>query len=146
MDSYICFMAEIGVKKSVTEITVRGYILDLYGQVSNAKFMELLEEARWNHFHGLFESGMFLDMGLAMVLVNINVDYKRPAFLGEIFDIETVTKKVGNSSLTLQQTIILRKSGEIILDGELTYVLKDLKKGFAIPIVGKMREMLVKGE
>lgn len=139
-------MDEVLDRKTFTEITVRGYILDFYGQVSNAKFMELLEEARWDHFDGLFESGIFLELDLALVLVNVSIDYKRPAFLGEILDIETQIKRIGNSSITLQQVIVLRKDQSLILDGELTYVLKDLKKGVAMPITGKIRQMLIRGE
>lgn len=133
-------------KSSVTEITVRGYTLDMYQQVSHAKFMELLDEAKWNHYDGLFESGIFLDLELALVLVNVNIDYRRPAFLGEILDIHTSLKRIGSKSITLQQDIFLRSTGETILEGQVTYVVKDLKKGSAIPLVGKMREMLTRGE
>ncbi len=135
-----------GGKSSVTEITVRGYTLDMYQQVSHAKFMELLDEAKWNHYDGLFESGIFLDLELALVLVNVNIDYRRPAFLGEILDIHTSLKRIGSKSITLKQDIFLRSTGETILEGEVTYVVKDLKKGSAIPLVGKMREMLTRGE
>ena len=30
-----------------TDITVRGYHLDLYRHVNNARYLEFLEEARW---------------------------------------------------------------------------------------------------
>ena len=133
-------------KKSVTEITVRGYILDLYGQVSNSKFMELLEEARWNHYKGLFESGMFLDLGLALVLVNANVDYKSAAKLGDILDIVTSIDRIGEKSIKLRQTVFMRATGEEVIDAKMTYVVKDLEKGSAIPLVGKMRDMLLRGE
>lgn len=133
-------------KVSKTKITVRGYTLDMYQQVSNSKFMELLDEAKWNHYDGLFESGIFLDLDLALVLVNINVDYRRPAYLGEVFDIYTSVKRVGEKSITLKQDCLLRPGKDVILEAEVTYVVKDLKKGAAVPLVGKMREMLTRGE
>jgi thioesterase-3 len=108
--------------------------------------MELLEEARWNHYQGLFESGVFLDLGLALVLVNAKIDYKLPAQLGDVLDVETYVKRIGEKSITLHQTIVLRKSGEIVVDALMTYVVKDLGKERAIPLVGRMRDMLVKGE
>ncbi|MEM6765927.1 MAG: thioesterase family protein [Bacteroidota bacterium] len=132
--------------KSFTEITVRGYILDLYGQVSNAKFMELLEEARWNHFHGLFESGMFLELGLALVLVNANVNYRMPARLGDVMDIETHLARMGEKSFTLSQAISMRNTSEVVLEAEMTYVVKDLEKERAIPLVGRMRDMIERRE
>ena len=33
-----------------TDIRVRGYHLDLYGHVNNARYLEFLEEARWDLF------------------------------------------------------------------------------------------------
>ena len=33
-----------------TPIKVRGYHLDLYGHVNNARYLEFLEEARWAYF------------------------------------------------------------------------------------------------
>lgn len=132
--------------KTITEITVRGYILDLYGQVSNSKFMELLEEARWNHYRGLFESGMFLDLGLALLLVHADVSYRAPARLGDILDIETYMKKMGNKSITLQQSIYMRSTQEVVLEAEMTYVLKDLKKEVSVPLVGRIRDMLIRTE
>ena len=133
-------------KHSFIELTVRGYYLDMYGQVSNSRFMELLEEARWHHFSGVFESGVFRELDLALVLVNIHVDYKRPAFLDEKLEIHTELQRIGNTSITLSQRIVLSRSHEPILEGKLTYVLKDLKKGTSIPIAGSLRQMLIRGE
>ena len=35
---------------SATRIPVRGYHLDVYGHVNNARYLEFLEEARWAYF------------------------------------------------------------------------------------------------
>ncbi|MEZ4825932.1 MAG: thioesterase family protein [Bacteroidia bacterium] len=131
-------------KKSYTEITVRSWTLDLYGQVSNAKFLEFLEEARWNHFRGFFESGMFIDLGLAFVLVNVNLNYSGAARLGDILDIETGITRIGEKSITLTHKIVMRINQKIILDGEVTFVVKDLEKGEAVAIAGKMKDMFLR--
>lgn len=132
------------MRKSLTEITVRSWTLDLYGQVSNSKFLEFLEEARWNHFKGFFESGMFMDLGLAFVLVNVTLNYSRAARLGDILDIETSIKRFGDKSITLEHKIFMRNSGKTILDGEVTFVVKDLEKGVAVPITGRMKDMFLR--
>ena len=133
-------------KKSTTKITIRGYVLDFYGQVSNSKVMELLEEARWNHYDGLFEKGIFLDLGLALVLVHSDISYKRPLRLGEVFDIFTSVAQIGNKSITLHQQMILRTPEEVAIDAKMTYVIKDMEKEVAIPLTGKMRQWLLRGE
>ena len=33
-----------------TEIMVRGYHLDMFGHVNNARYLEFLEEGRWTFF------------------------------------------------------------------------------------------------
>ncbi len=108
--------------------------------------MELLEEGRWHHYNGMLETGVFLELDLSLVLVNINVNYRRPAVLGDKLEIVTEVKRIGNKSITLEQVINEKKSGDVILDGELTYVLKDIKKGHGILITGSIRQMLLQGE
>lgn len=132
------------MRKSLTEITVRSWTLDLYGQVSNSKFLEFLEEARWNHFKGFFESGMFMDLGLAFVLVNVNINYSGSARLGDILDIETAISRIGEKSITLSHKIRMRNTKKSILDGEVTFVVKDLEKGIAVPITGRMKDMFMR--
>lgn len=132
------------MRKSYTEITVRSWTLDLYGQVSNSKFLEFLEEARWNHFQGFFESGMFMDLGLAFVLVNVNLNYSAAARLGDILDIETGIKRFGDKSITLEHKITMRNNKKLILEGEVTFVVKDLEKGYAVPITGRMKDMFLR--
>ncbi len=132
-------------RKSYTEITVRGWTLDLYGQVSNAKFMEFLEEARWNHFQGFFESGMFIDLGLAFVLVNVNINYRDGSRLGDVLDIGTSISRIGTKSITLNHEVLRRVDKQVILDGEVTFVVKDLEKGVAVPLTGRMRDMFLRG-
>ena len=135
---------ELEYKKSTTEITVRSWTLDLYGQVSNAKFLEFLEEARWNHFRGFFESGMFLDLGLAFVLVNVNLNYSNSARLGEVLDVETFINRIGTKSITLSHRIVRRQDQELILEGTVTFVVKDLEKGVAVPITQRIRDMFLR--
>jgi thioesterase III len=137
-------MQEALARTSVTEITVRSWTLDLYGQVSNPKFLEFLEEARWNHFQGFFESGMFMDLGLAFVLVNVNVNYRDAAYLGDILDIQTNITRIGEKSITLLHRAFKRGTHSLVLDGEVTFVVKDLKKGVAVPITGRMRDMFLR--
>ncbi len=131
---------------STTEITVRSWTLDLYNQVSSYKFLEFLEEARWNHFQGFFESGMFMDLGLAFVLVNVNLNYRSAATLGDVLDIETQITRIGEKSITLSHLVTKRTNKEVVIDGEVTFVVKDLKKGVAVPITGRMRDMFLREE
>lgn len=119
-------------------------MLDLYGQVSHARFMEFLEEARWNHFEGFFESGMFIDLGLAFVLVNANINYRAASNLGDDLTVSTRISRIGTKSITLTHEVIRKSDQQHILDGEVTFVVKDLEKGVAVPITGRMKAMFLR--
>ncbi len=60
----------------LTVIKVRGYHCDFYGHVNNARYLELMEEARWQYL----EAGMGLeywsDRGLGFVVAGIEIKYK----------------------------------------------------------------------
>jgi len=43
------------MKPSITEIKVRGYHMDFYGHINNARYLELLEEGRWSLSLSLME-------------------------------------------------------------------------------------------
>ncbi|GAB4408837.1 MAG: thioesterase family protein [Bacteroidia bacterium] len=116
----------------------------MYGQVSNARFLEFLEEARWDYFEGFFESGMFIDLGLAFMLVNVNINYRSAAHLGDALEIETSIKRIGEKSVTLYHTVQNRQTRKTVLDGEVTFVVKDLEKDVAVPITGRMRDMFLR--
>ncbi|MEO1449714.1 MAG: thioesterase family protein, partial [Bacteroidota bacterium] len=88
--------------------------------------------------------GMFMDLGLAFVLVNVNIDYQAGAYLGEVLDVETYISRIGSKSITLHHSISKRDSGKQVLSGTVTFVVKDLEKGVAMAITGRMRDMFLR--
>lgn len=125
-----------------TEIKVRGYHLDLYGHVNNARYLEFLEEARWGYTEASGQLGGFMASGLAFVIVNININYRRPALIGETLHIETAMKHIGGKSAVIHQVVKLGDTETIIADADVTFVIYDAKSGGAVPIEGELRQML----
>lgn len=111
----------------MTEIPIRGYHLDFYQHVNNARYLEFLEEARWEYFSKIFEADYFEKKGLGFVIVNININFKQPAVLGDIASIECAIKNVGNKSVTMYQKITDKNTGKFIADADVTFVLLELK-------------------
>ena len=133
------------MEKILTEITVRGYHLDLYKHVNNARYLEFLEEARWQRFSRPFEKNGFDDMGLALVIVNININYRYPAKLGDVVVIDTEVKRVGAKSIVIGQAMTLKADGRPVVDAEVTVVVMDVVKERAVPIEGRVLELLQGG-
>lgn len=129
----------------MTEIPIRGYHLDFYQHVNNARYLEFLEEARWNYFSDTFDTALFEKNGLAFVIVNININYRMPAVLGDVVCIECSIKKVGSKSVTVYQKLTEKTSGKFIADADVTFVILDIKANKAIPVSDEIKEMFSKG-
>lgn len=129
-----------------TEITVRGYHLDLYRHVNNARYLEFLEEARWQTYDKPFERAGLLQKGLAFVIVNININYKRPAGLGDVLNIVNSIERIGGKSVTIRQHMFLKGTETTVVDAAVTIVLMDIKTGKAVAIEGDLLELMQSSE
>ncbi len=130
------------MKHSITEIKVRGYHADLYGHVNNARYLELLEEARWNHFETQVDYDEFKKNGWAFIIVNININYRKPAVPGDILQIRTEYKTHGSRSMTMHQTVLLNGTDAVAADADITFVVLDSASGKVVQLEGRLLEML----
>ena len=125
-----------------TQIKVRGYHLDVYQHVNNARYLEFLEEARWD---GLENNENFKWMtmnNIAFVVVNININYRRPAVLGDRLTVTSHVKQINGRSGVLSQIVTLEPGGEVVADALVTFVCIDLKTQKALALEGELRERL----
>ncbi|MGB7920969.1 MAG: thioesterase family protein [Desulfobacterales bacterium] len=109
-----------------TEIKIRGYHLDMFRHVNNARYLEFLEEGRWAFFDATPDFFYRLK-GVTFFVVNININYRRPATLGDVLDIQTRLSKIGNTSGVLRQEVYNKKTGELTADADITFVITDAK-------------------
>jgi len=116
-----------------TEVKVRGYHLDAYQHVNNTRYLEFLEDGRWdyNEKTHLFDG---LPEGIGPVVVNINVNYRRPATLGDILEVRTGIGAVNSKSFVFHQEIVLRDTGAKVADADVTLVFIDFKTQRAVPL------------
>lgn len=126
-----------------TNIKVRGYHLDLYSHVNNARYLEFLEEARWTFFEERADLPAFLNSGIALIVVNINIDYRHPATMNDELVIETSVKSVGNRSAVIHQRVLLAGSDKLVAEADVTFVAFDGRQNKAVPIEGAMRDLLI---
>ena len=125
-----------------TQIKVRGYHLDVYQHVNNARYLEFLEEARWD---GLESSAGFQWMSahhIAFVVVNININYRRPAVLGDVLTVTSKVEQLNGKSGVLSQVVTLDPEGQVVADALITFVCIDLKTQKALALEGELREHL----
>ena len=124
------------------DIKVRGYHLDVYGHVNNARHLEFLEEARWSLIEDKVDLNTLIQRGYLFVVVNINISYRRPAFLSEMLTIETRLESMKDHSAVLRQRTVLKGTDKIITDAEVTFVILDSKTQKPLDMTGDVADLL----
>lgn len=126
---------------STTEIRVRGYHLDVYGHVNNARYLEFLEEARWDLLEKILDLKAWQTKGLSFFVVNITINYRRPVTMGHVLEIRTQLERFGNKSASLSQDVYLKNENILVADAKITFVIANSRTGRAVPIEGELRKM-----
>lgn len=123
-------------------LTVRGFHLDLYGHVNNARYLEFLEEARWELLADRIDLDAWHKRGLAFTVVRITINYRRAASLGDVLDIHTTLDRIEKRTCTFAQKIVFADSDECVAEAEVTFVMVDTASGTSVPVTGDVRAML----
>lgn len=127
-----------------TTIKVRGYHLDVYQHVNNARYLEFLEEARWEWLEEVEAFHWLQEQKLAFVVVNININYRRPAVLGDVLTIDSEITQLNGKSGIIAQRILLAGQETVVADAALTFVCIDLRTQKAVALEGELRERLMR--
>ncbi len=125
-------------------ITVRGYHLDFFGHVNNARYLEFMEEARWRMAEDSHDFQEIINRGTVLAVVNININYRKPAVLGDTLELFLKLLRIGNKSVTFYQEIRFKDTETVVADAEVTFVLADANTGKSIEIDDEFREQLEK--
>lgn len=125
-----------------TTIKVRGYHLDLYGHVNNARYLEFLEEARWAMFEERTDLAALIADGPALVVVSLTINYRHPASMGDALEVRTRLGRVGGRSAVVHQDVVLVGPGTPVADADITFVLLDPATGRALPIEGDLLALI----
>lgn len=123
-----------------TTIKVRGYHVDVNGHVNNARYLEYLEAARWEFLEDNGLADAVISGTSALVVTNINIDYRRPAVLGDVVDVETTLVALRSRSGTMDQ--IVRAGSDICARATVTFMVYDRHRQAAMRIQGALHDRL----
>lgn len=126
------------------QIVIRGYHCDSYGHVNNARYLEFLEEARWEALTTAMESGFFKQKDLLFIVVNINVNYRAEVQPHDRITIETKLKEFGRKSITFYQSIHNDTTGKLAVDADVKFVLLKSETKQMATIDDEIKEMFLK--
>lgn len=124
-------------------LRVRGYHLDGYGHVNNARYLEFLEEGRWGYFDDRPDLARHFASGdPALVAVNLNINYRQAAVAGDDLEVLTRIADLSSRSARMYQEIRRIGDGKQIADADLTFVLLDVRAKQAMAIEGEILKAL----
>ena len=121
------------------EIKIRGYHLDLFGHVNNARYLEFLEEARWAMFEDQTDLQALAQKGYAFTVVNINIAYRRPAVMNDVLIVESAIHHIGRRSAVMRQTM-KRKGNKaaVVAEADVTFVFLDTRQQKSALLEGEL--------
>lgn len=126
-----------------TEIIVRGYHLDGYGHVNNARYLEFLEEARWAACDGKEDTlTWFMQRNFALTVQRIEIDYKRAATMGDVLVVDTQIVARHSKSYTLKQIIRRRTGQKVIAEAQVFLCVVSVNQGGALTLEAEIGEKL----
>jgi len=115
--------------KHNTSIKVRGYHEDRFGHVNNARYLEFLEEGRWDYLDVHGPQGGFPALGVFPVVASLSISYRRPAHAGETVAVTTQVGPVSSRKDLMHQEIHQTCSGKLGCEADITVVLVDAETG-----------------
>ena len=98
--------------RHVTPIQLRFNDIDMFGHVNNAVYFQFFDLGKLRYFEDVLGKD-FAQKGFTAVIVNVNCDYFSPTFLAETLEVLTAVVAVGEKSVTLEQRIVNRDSGDV---------------------------------
>jgi thioesterase-3 len=130
------------IMKTTVKIKIRGYHIDHLQHVNNARYLEFLEEGRWHYSEKNNLISIFHQKGISHVTVNININYKRSAVVGEVLRIETSVIRKNRKSVTMLQQVFLNDTDILIADAQVTNVFLHIKSGNVMRINEELNSLL----
>lgn len=132
------------------DVEVRFADTDAMGHVNNANYLTYCEIARAAYYETV--TGRPLPLGVhgaeeGMILADIRVAYRAPAFYGETLAVETRVVRLGTTSFTMEHRITAPDSrygkARVVATAESVLVTYDYTAGRPIPLPGKLRDAVI---
>ncbi|QSO49840.1 acyl-CoA thioesterase [Alicyclobacillus mengziensis] len=123
------------------DIVVRSTEIDVNGHVNNAKYLEYLEWGRedWYEQFGL-DYDTLKRMDVVTVVAHISADYRAEAVQNDRLRIKTWLDKVGNTSMTMKQSII-NQNDIPVLDASVVIVTVSASTHEKVRVPDALREL-----
>ena len=112
-----------------TRIKVRGYHEDRFGHVNNARYLEFLEEGRWDYLDERGPQEGFQALGVFPIVAHLSISYRRPTSAGDRLTITTQVASTSSRKIVMHQTIHQEDTQKLCCEADVSIVLVDAETG-----------------
>lgn len=120
-------------------IRIRGYHCDFYGHLNHARYLELLEEARWSYLEDSLDLADWKRKNLGVVVAALTIKYLRPVPVDTVLEIHSALGEMGAKTGIINQEMINRETGKRMAEAAVTFAVIDTSTGRAVPMEGEVR-------
>jgi len=124
----------------VTAIKVRGFHEDRFGHVNNARYLEFLEEGRWDYLDARGPKDGFVALGVFPVVVGLSISYRRPSSAGDEVHVSTRVAKVSSRKIVMRQSIVQVSTGKLCCEADVSILLVDAQSGRPTTLSDRIRQ------
>lgn len=118
---------------SPVDVTVYPYECDAFGHMNEAAFLQLFERARWEALARGPGQDLFRRNGVWPAVRRAAVDFRSPAFPGDVLRVDLEVEKVGRTSVALRQRAVRVAGDALVAELEIVFVMID-RAGEPTPI------------
>ncbi len=126
-----------------TAFPIRTFHTDSFGHVNNAKYLELLEEARWQYAEDNGLMKLLTRDNLGFIIIDMRLRFRDEVVEGDRIVVSTQLLTLGSGSGEVEQ--LVRKDGQrkIALKSLFHFILVDRETRTPAAIEGDIRELLL---
>jgi 3-oxoadipate enol-lactonase len=107
------------------EVTVYPYECDAYGHLNEAAYLTIFERARWESLARGPGADLFRRHGVWPAVRHATVDFRKPAFPGDVLTVDLRLESLGRTSVVMSQRAVRRADGAELAEAKLTFVMVD---------------------
>ena len=127
-----------------SKFNIRSFHTDGFGHVNNARYLEILEEARWQFAEDIQLIELLKKSNLGFIIMDLKIRFRQPVAEGDTINVFTQLITLGSASGEVLQSVKRNDGNSIVTRCLSHFILVDRENGRSVPIDGAIRECLVK--
>ena len=125
-----------------SKFNIRTFHTDGFGHVNNARYLEILEEARWQFADNIGLVEILREQELGFIIMDLRIRFREPVSEGDSIRVATSLITLGSASGEVRQQVNRNDSSKIATNCLSHFILIERCSGRSVPIDGRIRDLL----